>query len=73
MLFRSYPYPHEVPFWQVALSAAFLILITWAVLKYRDQRYLAAGWFWFLGTMVPMIGLVQVGNQSMADRYAYLP
>ena len=68
-----YPYPHEVPFWQVALSAAFLILITWAVLKYRDQRYLAAGWFWFLGTMVPMIGLVQVGNQSMADRYAYLP
>jgi protein O-mannosyl-transferase len=43
------------------------------VLKCRERRYLLWGWFWFLGTMIPMIGLVQVGNQSMADRYAYLP
>jgi len=38
----------------------------------RDQRYLAVGWFWFLGSLVPMIGLVQVGDQALADRYAYI-
>src|SRR5262249_54959613 len=43
------------------------------VWKYRARRYLVFGWFWFLGTLVPMIGLIQVGNQAMADRYAYLP
>ena len=39
----------------------------------RQRRYLLVGWFWFLGSLVPMIGLVQVGQQAMADRYAYLP
>jgi tetratricopeptide (TPR) repeat protein len=39
----------------------------------QNRRYLAVGWFWFLGTLVPMIGLLQVGGQAMADRYAYLP
>ena len=68
-----YPYPHAVASWKVALSAAFLLINTLAVVKYRERRYLAAGWFWYLGTMVPMIGLIQVGNQAMADRYAYLP
>ncbi len=68
-----YPFPHAVPIWQVAASAFFLLAVTWAVLKYRESRYLLVGWFWFLGAMVPMIGLVQVGNQAMADRYAYLP
>jgi protein O-mannosyl-transferase len=68
-----YPYPHSLVKWQVASAAVFLIAVTWAVLKYCDRRYLAAGWFWYLGAMVPMIGLVQVGNQAMADRYAYLP
>lgn len=68
-----YPFPHALPKWQVASSALFLLAVTWAVLKYRESRYLLVGWFWFLGTMVPMIGLVQVGNQAMADRYAYLP
>ena len=43
------------------------------VLIFRERRYLFVGWFWFLGTMVPMVGLVQVGVQSMADRYAYIP
>ena len=42
-------------------------------LKYRPKRYLLAGWLWFLGTLVPVIGLVQVGDQAMADRYAYIP
>jgi protein O-mannosyl-transferase len=68
-----YPYPHALPAWYVAASAVLLIAVTAAVLKYREHRYLVAGWFWYLGTMVPMIGLVQVGNQAMADRYAYLP
>ena len=49
-----------------------LVAITTVVMGKRD-RYLKVGWLWFLGTLVPMIGLVQVGTQSMADRYAYLP
>jgi protein O-mannosyl-transferase len=69
-----YPYPTGGwPARVVALSAIFLIIVTAFVLRYREHRYLPWGWFWFLGTMVPMIGLVQVGNQAKADRYAYLP
>ena len=68
-----YPYPHALPEWQFAASALLLLSVTWAVLKHRQHRYLVVGWFWYLGTMVPTIGLVQVGNQAMADRYAYLP
>ena len=68
-----YPYPRSLPPWEVIASALFLLIATAAVVKYREHRYLPVGWFWFLGTMVPMIGLVQVGNQAMADRYAYLP
>ncbi len=41
--------------------------------RYRSKRYLLTGWLWFLGTLVPVIGLVQVGDQAMADRYAYIP
>jgi len=68
-----YPYPRALPAWQVAASALFLLAVTCTVLKYREHRYLPVGWFWYLGTMLPMIGLVQVGNQAMADRYTYLP
>jgi tetratricopeptide (TPR) repeat protein len=68
-----YAYPHSLAVWQVAAATIFLLAVTWAALKYREARYLPVGWFWYLGTMVPMIGLVQVGNQAMADRYAYLP
>jgi protein O-mannosyl-transferase len=68
-----YPYPHALAAWRVAGSALVLTGVTALVLKYRKHRYLVAGWFWYLGTMVPMIGLVRVGNQAMADRYAYLP
>jgi protein O-mannosyl-transferase len=57
--------------WQVGLALLSLIAITLLVLRYRRQRYLPVGWFWFLGTLVPMLGLVQVGEQAMADRYAY--
>jgi tetratricopeptide (TPR) repeat protein len=69
-----YPYPAGGrPARMVVLSALFLIIVTAVVARCRQHRYLLWGWFWFLGTMVPMIGLVQVGNQAMADRYAYLP
>ena len=69
-----YPYRNGGwPLWAIACSALLLACITSLVLAFRRHRYLALGWFWFLGTMVPMIGLVQVGNQAMADRYAYLP
>ncbi len=66
-------YPHsELRAWQVAAALLLLLAVTAFVLYQRRQRYLAVGWFWFLGTLVPMIGLVQVGEQAMADRYAYL-
>jgi tetratricopeptide (TPR) repeat protein len=68
-----YPYPHSLPLWHVVLAASLLCIATAGVIQYRWLAYLPAGWFWFLGTLVPMIGLVQVGNQATADRYAYLP
>ena len=67
-----YLHPRPYPAWQVGAAALLLLLITAWVLCARDQRYLAVGWFWFLGSLVPMIGLVQVGSQAMADRYAYI-
>ena len=69
-----YPHPGEsLPAWQIAVS--FLVLLTMSVVatKFRGQRYLLTGWLWFLGTLVPVIGLIQVGDQAMADRYAYIP
>ena len=69
-----YLHPEDsIPAWQVLMALVFLAAVTAVVFRYRRYRYLAVGWLWFLGTMVPMIGLVQVGRQSMADRYAYLP
>lgn len=69
-----YPHPwHPLPMWQVIPALLLLLAITALVVAARSRRYLPVGWFWFLGTLVPMIGLVHVGNQAMADRYAYLP
>jgi protein O-mannosyl-transferase len=69
-----YPHPgNSLAVWKIAVSAAVLLAITGIVLRYRSQRYLLTGWLWFLGTLVPVIGVVQVGFQSMADRYAYIP
>jgi protein O-mannosyl-transferase len=68
-----YPHPSVLPAWQVLLSAFILFAITTLVLVFHRQRYLLVGWFWFLGTLVPVVGLVQVGEQAMADRYAYIP
>jgi protein O-mannosyl-transferase len=69
-----YPHPgDQLPGWQVAGAAALLLAVTVLVLLYWRKRYLAVGWCWFLGTLVPMIGLVQVGEAGLADRYAYVP
>ncbi len=58
----------------VFVSLVALVAVTWAVLfPLRGRRYLAMGWLWFLGTLVPVIGLIQVGEQAMADRYTYVP
>ncbi len=69
-----YPYPTEsFAALQVVGAALLLLIVTLLAVRYRRRRYLLVGWLWFLGTMIPMIGLVQVGAQAMADRYAYLP
>jgi len=69
-----YPHPGgSLPAWQICSGALILLAITAFVAQRRTRRYLLVGWLWFLGTLVPMIGLVQVGRQAMADRYAYLP
>ncbi len=68
-----YPYLGPPSAGKVALSAVLLAGITIFVILRRDLRYLMVGWLWFLGTLVPMIGIVQIGDQAMADRYAYLP
>lgn len=69
-----YPFPRtSFPAWQTSLALLLLIVISaWAVWA-RQRRYLLVGWLWFLGTLVPMIGLVAVAWQAMADRFAYLP
>ena len=62
------------PVWAGALAALFLLTIFVLVVTQRRQRpYLAVGWFWYVGTLVPVIGLVQVGMQAIADRYTYVP
>src|SRR5206468_8564510 len=70
-----YPPPRGgPPAWQVAAAALLMAGLTaGAIVLRRRAPYLAVGWLWYLGTLVPVIGLVQVGEQSMADRYTYLP
>jgi len=69
-----YPHPGDsLPVWEVVISALVLLAVTSVVARFRAKRYLLTGWLWFLGTLVPVIGLVQVGDQAMADRYAYIP
>jgi tetratricopeptide (TPR) repeat protein len=68
-----YPYPVTFPAWRTIGAAGVLIAISVLVWRARDRRYLATGWAWYLGTLVPVIGLVQVGEQAHADRYTYIP
>ncbi len=69
-----YPYPHYWPLSFVILAA--LLLVAWStffIWRAKLNPYLPVGWFWFVGTLVPVIGIVQAGVQSMADRYTYIP
>jgi Flp pilus assembly protein TadD len=69
-----YPYRSVISPSLAAGAAALLVVITVAVLFYGSRPpYLITGWLWFLGSLVPVIGIVQVGEQSMADRYTYVP
>jgi tetratricopeptide (TPR) repeat protein len=70
-----YPFPSTgIPIWQLACAIVLLTVITVVVLRQAGVRpYLLVGWLWFVGTLVPVIGLVQVGSAAMADRYYYVP
>lgn len=69
-----YPHPgNTLPAYKSILSLIALLVISIVILLFRRHKYLTVGWLWFLGMLVPVIGLVQVGYQAMADRYIYLP
>lgn len=69
-----YPHPIILPKWQVTGAGLILMSIfLLAMWKVKQYPWLAVGWLWYVGTLVPVIGLVQVGGQSMADRYTYVP
>jgi tetratricopeptide (TPR) repeat protein len=69
-----YPYPLNLPAWQVLGAALLLGAVTFAVLRLgKRYPFLPVGWLWFAGMLVPVLGIVQVGLQAMADRYTYIP
>ena len=68
-----YPYGHPALTWPVLLAGAALVVFSAIALWLRRFPYVAVGWLWYAGTLVPVIGLVQVGAQAMADRYSYIP
>lgn len=70
----QYAYRRVIDFEVLLLSIFFLLSITaFCLWQWKRRKYLVVGWLWFLGTMVPVIGIIQVGAQSMADRYTYVP
>ena len=70
-----YPHPGSaLSVWMVLAAAIILLAVTAAAIRWaRSRPYVVVGWLWYLGTLVPVIGLVQVGDQAMADRYTYVP
>jgi len=69
-----YPHPGMLPGWQVAGACLLLVSISFLVIIAAGKRpFYAVGWLWYIGTLVPVIGLVQIGSQAMADRYTYVP
>ncbi len=69
-----YPYNWDLPVWQVWAACLSISGISWLSIKcYRSRPWFLVGWLWYLGTLIPVIGLVQVGTQPMADRYTYIP
>jgi tetratricopeptide (TPR) repeat protein len=69
-----YPHPGSWPFWRVLGSAVLLIAVTLLAIRgARKRPYAAVGWLWYVGTLVPVIGVVQVGSHALADRFTYIP
>jgi tetratricopeptide (TPR) repeat protein len=69
-----YPFPDSLPAWQIMTAALVLVIITaLAIRSVKDRPYFIVGWLWYLGTLVPVIGLVKIGDFAMADRYTYVP
>jgi tetratricopeptide (TPR) repeat protein len=69
-----YPYPTSLPGWQVTGALAVLVSVSWLAWRQRQTRpWLLVGWLWYLGTLVPVSGIVRVGLQARADRYTYVP
>jgi hypothetical protein len=70
-----YPHPNDtLAIWEIVLAIGLLLAMTTAAIIFRRERpYLFTGWFWYLGLLLPVIGLIQVGEQGYADRYTYLP
>jgi len=69
-----YPYPGYMPPGKAIAAFLFILAVTgFVILKANKYRYLAVGWFWYLITLLPVIGILQVGRQAMANRYAYIP
>ncbi len=69
-----YPYEFSPALWKIFISGLILLAITTIVIYYMKKLpFFFVGWFWYLGTLIPVIGLIQVGTQAMADRYTYLP
>jgi Flp pilus assembly protein TadD len=69
-----YPFPTNVPAWQIVLS--FVLLLTtsaWAFRARRERPYLLVGWLWYIGMLLPVIGVVELGGEARSDRYTYLP
>lgn len=70
----QYPYPENLDLWKGSGAVLTVLLITFLALRMASKKpFFIVGWLWYLGTLVPVIGLVQVGMQSMADRYMYIP
>jgi tetratricopeptide (TPR) repeat protein len=69
-----YPYPEGIILWQIVGAALVLAVITGLVLWMRKRYpFLIVGWLWYLGTLLPVIGIIQAGGQAYADRYTYIP
>jgi tetratricopeptide (TPR) repeat protein len=68
-----YPHPGKTPVEEIIWSVVVLAAITLGIVRFRRRSYAVVGWLWYLGTLVPVIGLVQVGEAAMADRYTYVP
>jgi len=68
-----YLHPQKPPYLMAAVVMCMLAVVTWLAVRASVRKYLLTGWLWYLVTLIPVIGIVQVGNQSHADRYTYVP